>query len=83
MDLKGKVYKGVKRIQMLRTAIFWVVTQRVVFNSLPMFRDNLSVPSSRVKNPRSFRTEASGLAIVKAGSIKTANFLTSSIRLDN
>jgi hypothetical protein len=80
MDLKGNVHKGVKRIQMLRIAFLWTVTQRVVVNSLPMFRDNLSVPSSRVKNPRSLRTEASGLAIVNAGSIKTANFLTSSMR---
>ena len=31
------------------TALFWVVTQLVVGNSLPTFRDNLPVPSSRVK----------------------------------
>jgi hypothetical protein len=30
----------------MRTALFWVVTQRVVVNFLPKFRDNLSDPSS-------------------------------------
>ena len=28
------------------------ITQRVDGNSLPMFRDSISIPSARVKNPR-------------------------------
>jgi len=31
------------------SAFFWDITQRYRGNSLPTFRDNLSVPSSRVK----------------------------------
>jgi hypothetical protein len=34
-----------------RTVLFWVVTQRVVANSLQKFRDSLSVPSSGAINP--------------------------------
>jgi len=34
----------------MRTAFFWVITQRGDF--LQTFRDNLSVPSPRVKNPK-------------------------------
>jgi len=32
----------------MRSALVWEITQRIVINSLPTFRDNLSVPSSRV-----------------------------------
>jgi len=32
---------------LLRTALFWVITQRGSGNSLPTFRDNLSVPKRR------------------------------------
>jgi hypothetical protein len=35
----------------MRTAFFWVITQRVVEFFLPTFRDNLSVPSSGAKIP--------------------------------
>jgi len=35
-----------ERLQVsLNLEIFWDVTQRIVVNSLPTFRDNLSVPS--------------------------------------
>jgi len=33
----------------MRIALFWAITQRVVITAVPMFRDNLSVPSSGVK----------------------------------
>jgi len=33
----------------LRFAFFWVIAQRVVVNLLPNFRDEISIPSSRVK----------------------------------
>jgi len=36
-------------IRCMWTALFWVITQRLVVNSLSTFRDKLSVPSSRVK----------------------------------
>jgi hypothetical protein len=32
-------------LNLQRSSIFWDITQRVVVNSLPTFRDNLSVPS--------------------------------------
>jgi hypothetical protein len=44
----------------LRTALFWVTAQLIVVNSLPTFRDNLSVPSSRVK-PRCVKTQTSAV----------------------
>jgi len=36
----------------MRTALFWVITQRKNGNFLPTFLDNLSVLSSGVKGPR-------------------------------
>ena len=36
----------------IRNALFRAITQRVVGNSLPTFRDNLSVPTSRFRNQR-------------------------------
>ena len=45
-------YRGLIMIlPCFRTALLWVTTQRVVV-SLPTFRDNLSVPSSGIKNPK-------------------------------
>ena len=35
----------------MRTALFWVLTQRVVVIFFPKFWGDLSVPTSRVKNP--------------------------------
>jgi len=35
----------------VRTALFWLITQRGVVISYRTFRDNLSIQSSRVKNP--------------------------------
>jgi hypothetical protein len=37
----------------LGTALFWVITQRVVVVPYGRFWDKLSAPSSRVKNPKS------------------------------
>jgi hypothetical protein len=37
----------------MRSALFWIITQRVVVISY-RFRDNLSVPSSGFKNPKAF-----------------------------
>jgi len=34
----------------MRTAFFWAITQPVLVIPFPTFRDNLSVPSSGVKN---------------------------------
>jgi hypothetical protein len=36
-------------LRFFRTALFWVLTQRIVCNFLPTFRDYISVPYSRVK----------------------------------
>jgi len=36
----------------IRTALFWVITQRVVVVFLPTFRNNLSVASTLFKNPK-------------------------------
>jgi len=47
-DLRSEQNHG-KQLRDMRTAIFWGITQRAVVNFLPTFRDNLSVPSSRVK----------------------------------
>jgi len=50
------IYVSINLLEMKRTAVFWVITQRVVVHVLLTFRDKLSVPSSRAKTPEITRT---------------------------
>ena len=59
MNLKGKVHEGVKRIQMFKTALFWVIPQRMVVIPYRRFGTTYRFRLSKVKNPRSNRTDAS------------------------